>query len=359
MHKITTLSPGNSYDFAILNIDIVGSSTLSKHDSTVQVQQTKSNLADYFTAMVSRFEHISHISGDGFFYLFPTNQPVSDFDHIVQLATDLIQNMSLFNGNHITGNLLSSPIKIRMTGHVGGLLHDSNPGKISGGDLDLLLKHERLVGKPNYLTISDALYSRIVDRALRRKFQEREGTSDPAINKLLPLYDFPREEVNPAKASTEDFNSELERLRGVVTATLKAFAKWDLITRQYHSARPEAEPDLKESIKELKDIDDHFHTDYEDVWIADSKRAIMAELETIEFNVKEKVAYVYPEEGHGVSVIRNLVELRNHLIEVSNQEFYSSVPFDGGAAVWDDNSEVWVDEALATYSETLELMGWD
>lgn len=91
--------------------------------------------------------------------------------------------------------------------------------------------------------------------------------------------------------------------------------------------------------------------------VTDAKAAIYSTIEMLRQNSAGQVIYPGEHKVRHDLVIKNLDHLRVFLIEQSDAEYNSSVPYDDGNPVWEADSEGWVDEIMAEKDEELRELG--
>lgn len=117
------------------------------------------------------------------------------YDSLVECALHLFETVSFFNKMKGISNLADSPITTRIVCHAGQAIFNKDGSLFHGVELNAIAKYEREVGIPNYVVLTEAVYSQITSESLRSAFSlldkewKYEAEGQP---KKLRLYVHPK-----------------------------------------------------------------------------------------------------------------------------------------------------------------------
>ena len=93
------------------------------------------------------------------------------------------------------------------------------------------------------------------------------------------------------------------------------------------------------------------------IWEEDAIAAVQRAIESFEFDAESGVIRAATDEGS--LVIEDVQGLRNYLEEAYQAGWYSSVPIEGGEAVFEGDPTDAVEDALADIASELDSLGWE
>lgn len=226
------MKDGEPRIFGFIYIDIVGSSGLSGPHALLM--RTKANLQTQLFGINAIYDVMPlSWAGDGGVSALLIDKPES-YDLLAECALHLFETVSFFNKMKGISNLVDSPISTRIVCHAGQAIFNKDGSLFHGAELNAIAKHERKIGIPNYVVLTEAVYSQITSESLRNAFAllskkwEYVAEGQP---KKLHLYVYPKlierkkESLQP-KVLYKDISWE-----EMVTLVARAFSKLGALVR--------------------------------------------------------------------------------------------------------------------------------
>jgi hypothetical protein len=149
---------GQSIELALLQIDIVD------HSGIVATNTDKLSIKVTFAEAIKRIA-VAHRGklfswgGDGGSFMFLTGG--NGFNELVNAALEMLEGMPELNKKIIRDTGLKKPLQVRLSCHAGIATYRDSPGEISGNFINLFLKHERSVGSPDTVCITEAVHQQL------------------------------------------------------------------------------------------------------------------------------------------------------------------------------------------------------
>lgn len=166
------LKDGQLGVFGFVQVDTTKSSDLKGPEGNIQ--KTKENLKLFLTNILEAYgARLLDWAGDGGAFAFLIQDPSKDYDDMVIGAIQILLNMPLFNSLK-KFNLLNQELCLRISCHVGQAHFHKEAGLMHSKALNYFLKFEREIGRENSVTITEDVYSQLVDDDLKGMFEQTE-----------------------------------------------------------------------------------------------------------------------------------------------------------------------------------------
>jgi hypothetical protein len=164
---LKTIPSGQPFHAAIASIDTVGSSRLA---GTIEERtKTKAELHKLVRSVFGNLRVGEHDwKGDGGVFIADCTNGI---DSLIQACDALLSMLAYFNRSKRTLNHLPHDfIHLRIVIHAGIVENSGDPGEWGFDELEALVKSEKLVGLPDRIVVTSAVYSNIFKDALRERF---------------------------------------------------------------------------------------------------------------------------------------------------------------------------------------------
>ena len=218
------LKDGEPRIFGFLQIDIVGSSSMAGPNAALM--RTKTNLRNQLSGVCSIYD-IMPLSwaGDGGVWALLIDR-MESYDLLVQCGLHLLETIHFFNEMKGVSNLADSPISVRIGCHKGEAIFNKEGSLFHGSELNAFLKHEKGIGVPNFLVLTEAVYDQLTSETLRNAFallDKKWSYKAEGQSKTLRLYVSPKpyEKEEPKPKVTREVLAGLE----MESLVARAFSK--------------------------------------------------------------------------------------------------------------------------------------
>ena len=218
------LKDGEPRIFGFLQIDIIGSSSLSGPNAALM--RTKVNLRNQLSGIGSIYDVMPlSWAGDGGVFALLVDRPES-YDVLTQYALHLLETVSFFNEMKGISNMADSPISVRISCHTGQAIFNRDGSLFHGSELNAFLKNERKIGVPNFVVLTEAVYNQLTSEVLHNAFSLLDKKwlyTAERQSKTLRLYSSPKpsEKEEPKPKGIQKKLTEQD----MVTLVARAFSK--------------------------------------------------------------------------------------------------------------------------------------
>lgn len=177
-------------ELALLHADIVGHSQLAASEAA------KKEMKLIFRAAIEKVA-IAHggklfnWAGDGGSYMFLTSG--QGFNELVSAAIEMLDEMPRLNERIMKETELKVPIRVRISCHSGLATYRVKAEEISGDFINRFLKHERAVGAPDTVCITESVHQQL-SASLQDRFRWKRQSAELEC----AIYEFRKDEADRA-----------------------------------------------------------------------------------------------------------------------------------------------------------------
>lgn len=199
---VDSLKEGATRVFGFLQFDVCGHSELSKSVGPSAMQKMKKRLRD----MGGRTAYLYGgwelgFPGDGAIYAFLEDQGTVS-DATAEAGLHILHELIFFNELIMIDDLSSQPVALRLSCHRGEAKFSNDPGIMHGNAMNSFFKHERKIGLPNSVVITEALYDNLTSKILRNRFEKHKFSEELGMD-LYRRKDLSEAVVEMTKIATE------------------------------------------------------------------------------------------------------------------------------------------------------------